>query len=73
MQGEIFDEFIENLNLQAQEELLENLRMHLQVHVISMEYPGYGIFQSKFQERHLNEPAGLGNQSLRQKAIRVTA
>ena len=25
MQGEIFDEFIENLNLQAQEELLENL------------------------------------------------
>ena len=25
MQGEIFDEFVENLNLQAQEELLENL------------------------------------------------
>ena len=25
MQGEIFDEVIENLNLQAQEELLENL------------------------------------------------
>ena len=26
MQGEIFDEFIENLNLQAQEEQLENLK-----------------------------------------------
>ena len=25
MQGEIFDEIIENLNLQAQEELLKNL------------------------------------------------
>jgi hypothetical protein len=26
MQGEIFDEVIENLNLQAQEEQLENLK-----------------------------------------------
>ena len=26
-------------------DLIENLRIYLQVHMIAMEYPGYGIFQ----------------------------
>ena len=31
------------------------------VHVIAIEYPGYGLFQEKRQRRHSEEPNGLGN------------
>lgn len=54
-------------------ELLDKLKMLLRVHVIAVEYPGYGLFQAKFQRRYRSKPRGLGNLSIKQKALQVNA
>ena len=37
-------------------ELLENIKVFLKVHVIAVEYPGYGLYQSKYQKRTAKFP-----------------
>ena len=39
-------------------ELLDNIKRFLKIHVISVEYPGYGLYQAQFQKRAGRQPAG---------------
>ena len=49
-------------------ELLENIKNFLKIHVIAVEYPGYGLFQKQWQRRHSDMPIINQNLSKQEKA-----
>lgn len=52
-------------------ELLENIKRFLKVHVISVEYPGYGLYQARYQKRTGRRPAPA-KMSVKQNAMFIS-
>lgn len=52
-------------------ELLENIKRFLKVHVISVEYPGYGLYQARYQKRTGRRPAPT-KMSVKQNAMFIS-